>query len=349
MDTGQQNRMKCPVCGGDCVDNAHEILLSLGQIFSPCPDCQGRVLDKRAPLKNRFYEPPCGCGKRFIDEVFAHTYVVMIEEGLLTGTEPLAKVGMPLIHPGFFMREPPYLPARSLVLVSGIVTPKAAVRLFDEIPEIRGVVRCGDFVPGIADPELGEVPRSYDLLAGCDVRASIFPTSSGSLVLYQQQSRIHIEFPRQYNPKIDSVERKITLNTQWFVDAACGVGTLGLTAARLGVPHIVMNDAWFSAAFWSAFNISINSEFLAIDEVIMHKTYEEMESRPVGGIPEKIAETRGRQSIEVYHGDLADLYHVLPGVPVLSALDLFNKEDTGLTQRITSLFREHVTGEVFIP
>ncbi|MEI7434764.1 MAG: hypothetical protein WCJ93_10980 [Methanomicrobiales archaeon] len=341
--------MKCPVCGGDCVDTAHDILLNTGQVFSPCPDCQGRVLDKKAPLKNRFYEPPCSCGKRFIDEVFAHSYVVMIEEGLLSGTEPLAKVGMPLIHPGFVMREPPYLPPRSLVLVSAMVTPGVAARLVSEVPEIRGVVRSGDFVPGIAGPEPGGVPRTYELLAGCDVRASIFPTSSGPLVLYQQQSQIHIEFPRNYNPKIESVERKITLNTQWFVDAACGVGTLGLTAARLGVPHVVMNDAWFSAAFWSAFNISINSEFLAVDEVVMHRTYEEIKARPVGNMPEKIAETRGRQSIEVYQGDLAELYRVLPGVPVLTALDLFNKEDKGLIQRITALYREHVSGEVFIP
>lgn len=341
--------MKCPVCGGDCVDAAHDILLTTGRVFSPCPDCHGRVLDKRAPLKNRFYEPPCACGKRFIDEVFAHCYVIMIEEGLLSGTEPLAKVGMPLIHPGFVMREPPYLPARSLVLVSAIVTPEVAVRLFHEIPEIRGVVRSGNFVPGIADTGPGGVPRTYELLAGCDVRASIFPTASGPLVLYQQQSQIHIEFPRNYNPKIESVERKITLNTQWFVDAACGVGTLGLTAARLGVPHVVMNDAWFSAAFWSAFNISINSEFLAVDEVVMHRTYEEMKARPVGSMPEKIAETRGRQSIEVYQGDLAELYRVLPGVPVLTALDLFNKEDSGQIQRTTALYREHVSGEVFIP
>lgn len=341
--------MKCPVCGGDCVDTAHDILLTTGQVFSPCPDCHGRVLDKRAPLKNRFYEPPCSCGKRFIDEVFAHSYVVMIEEGLFSGSEPLARVGMPLIHPGFVMREPPYLPARSLVLVSADVTREVAVRLVNEVPEIRGVVRSGDFVPGIAGPGPGGVPRTYDLLAGCDVRASIFPTSAGSLVLYQQQSQIHIEFPRNYNPKIESVERKITLNTQWFVDAACGVGTLGLTAARLGVPHVVMNDAWFSAAFWSAFNISVNSEFLAIDEVVMLRSYEEMQVRPVGRMPEKIAETHGRQSIEVYQGDLADLYRVLPGVPVLTALDLFNKEDAGLIQHITTLYREHVSGEVFIP
>ncbi len=341
--------MKCPVCGNDCVDNAHDILLSIGQIFSPCPDCHGRVLDKRSPLKSRFYEPPCSCGKRFIDEVFAQTYVIMVEEGTFRGTEPLAKIGIPLIHPGFFMREPPFLPARSLVLVSGVVTRDVAVRLMNEVPEIRGVVRSGDFVPGIADPHLGGVPGAYDLLAGCDVRANIYPTSSGPLVLYQQQSQIHIEFPRDYNPKIESVERKITLNTQWFIDAACGIGTLGLTAARLGVPHVVLNDAWFSAAFWSAFNISLNQEFLAVDEVIMHKTYEEMKARPIGRIPEMVAETHGRQSIEVYHGDLADLYRVLPTVPVLTVLDLFNKKDSGLIERITTRFQEHVTGEVFIP
>jgi hypothetical protein len=343
------NLMKCPVCGGDCIDTAHEILLNLGQIFLPCPECHGRNLDKRAPLKSRFYEPPCKCGKRFIDEVFAHVYVIMVEEGLISGTEPLAKVGMPLVHPGFTMREPPYLPARSLVLVSGIATPPVAERLYVEVPEIRGVVKSGDFVPGIADPYLGDMPRTYELLAGCDVRASIFQTSSGPLVLYQQQSQIHIEFPRNYNPKIDSVERKISPETQWFVDAACGIGTLGLTAARSGVPNVVLNDAWFSSAFWSAFNLSVNSEFFAVEEVVIHKTYDEMKTNPVGKMPEKIAETRGNQSIKVYHGDLAELYRELPGIPVLTVLDLFNKEDKQLIHKITTRWRERVSGEVFIP
>ena len=274
----------------------------------------------------------------------------MIEEGLLSGTEPLAKVGMPLIHPGFVMREPPYLPSTVAGARIRNSDPRSGrTPLSMKSRKSGGSSGAGILSPGLQTRDLVEMPRTYELLAGCDVRASIFPTSSGPLVLYQQQSQIHIEFPRSYNPKIDSVERKITLNTQWFVDAACGIGTLGLTAARLGVPHVVMNDAWFSAAFWSAFNISVNSEFLAVDEVVMHKTYEEMKARPVGRMPEKIAETRGRQSIEVYQGDLADLYRVLPEVPVLTALDLFNKEDTGLIQHITALYREHVSGEVFIP
>ena len=49
------------------------------------------------------YSEPCSCGKRFIDEVFAHMYVIMREEGVLGEDDPLAAVGSPLVHPGFAM------------------------------------------------------------------------------------------------------------------------------------------------------------------------------------------------------------------------------------------------------
>jgi hypothetical protein len=342
--------MKCPVCGEDCVNAAHEVLETLGSVFSPCPDCHSRVLDKRAPLPNRFYEPPCECGRRFIDEVFAQMYVMMVEEGLFSGTEPLFKVGMPLIHPGFFMRQPPYLPSASLVLVSEIADRKIAGRLMREVPEIKGVVKKSDFIPGIADPSLEKDPQTYELLAGCDVRANIFPTSAGPIVLYQQQSLIHIEFPRAYNPKIEAVESKIrSPHPDWFIDAACGAGTLGLAAARLGVPHVVLNDAWYAGAFWSAFNIGVNMEFFAIDDVKMLRSYDDMMAMPVRRKPLKIAETIGRQSIDVYQGDLGELWQELPREPVLSVLDLFDKENKELMSHAMALWREHVSGEVFIP
>ena len=341
--------MKCPVCGSDCVESAHELLETLGTVFAPCPDCHGRVLDKRAPLPNRFYETPCHCNKRFIDEVFAHIYVILEEEGILSGDEPLSRVGMPLIHPGFFMRQPPYLPPASLVLVSRIITPEAAARIKKEVPEIRGVVRGGDFTPGIASLDNGTEPRSYELLAGCDVRADVFATASGPLVLYKEQSRIHIEFPRDFNPKIDAVEKRLLLSVRWFVDAACGTGTLGLAAARAGIRNVVLNDAWGPAAFWAAFNIRVNQEFFAVDEVVMYREYDEIMKSPVGREPLLIAGTRGAQSISVYQGDLRELYRVLPAEPVLAVLDLFNKEDTVRSTQVMQAWKSHVTGEVFIP
>jgi hypothetical protein len=343
--------MKCPVCEMDCVKSAKEILATLPTIFLPCADCSMRTLDKRLPLPSLEYGEPCSCGKRFIDEVFAHIWVVMVEEGDLKKTDPLIAAGSPLVHPGFAMDRPPFLPDKSLVLLSPRVTRKTAERLVREVPELRGVVRTGDFVPGIATADLNSVPKVYELLAGCDVRADVFPLATGPLVMYKQQSLIHIEFPRSGYPKIRSVEQHVgNPPVPYFIDACSGVGTLGLTAACLGVPRVVMNDAWYASAFWSAFNLEVNREYLSISRVKIFEQLQDMAKHPVVREPVKIAETEGAQDIEVYQGDFRELPAVLlPGIPRLTVLDLFEKKDKVATAKIQEEWQERVGGEVFIP
>jgi hypothetical protein len=343
--------MKCPVCGMDCVKSAKDILATLPTIFLPCADCSVRILDKRLPPPSPEYGEPCSCGKRFIDEVFAHIWVVMVEAGDLKKTDPLIAAGSPLVHPGFAMERPPFLPDKSLVLLSPRVTRKTAERLVREVPELRGVVRTGDFVPGITTADLNSVPKVYDLLAGCDVRADVFPLATGPLVMYKQQSLVHIEFPRAGYPKIRSVEQHVgTPPVPYFIDACSGVGTLGLTAACLGVPHVVMNDAWYASAFWSAFNLEVNREYLSISRVKIFEQVQDMAKHPVVREPVKIAETEGDQIIEVYQGDFRELPSVLvSGIPPLTTLDLFEKKDRFATEKIQKEWRDRVGGDIFIP
>ena len=342
--------MKCPVCGGDCVGEAHELIDSIPGVFSPCPECRSRILDKNSPPPPEGYRDPCRCGRRFIDEVFAHLYAILVREGIFSGREPLRAVGTPLVHPGFPMKTPPHLPEKSLLLLSRPADAGAALCMLKEIPEIRGVVKFGDFTPGVSGPDLALPPRSYELLAGCDVRANIFPSRSGPLVLYQQQSKIHIEFPRDRNPKIEAVERQISRSRPlWFVDAFCGAGTLGLVGARNGVSHVVMNDAWYAAAFWAAYNTAVNREFFRVDEVTVLADYTDMEKNPVVREPKPIAQTTGEQEIRVYQGDFRELYRVLPGEPVLTVLDLFEKQDPGAAGEVRQRWHKLVAGEAFIP
>ncbi|WP_321505230.1 hypothetical protein [uncultured Methanoregula sp.] len=343
--------MKCPVCGMDCVQSAKDILATLPVFFQPCPRCSMRSLDKRAPLPSLEYAPLCSCGKRFIDEVFAHIYVIMVEEGDLMPVDPLFAVGSPLVHPGYAMDRPPFLPAKSLVLLTMKASKKTAERLIGEVPELRGVVKTGNFVPGIASPDLNSVPRVYELLAGCDVRADIFPLRTGPLVIYKQQSLIHIEFPRSGYPKIRSVEQHVgNPPVQLFVDACCGVGTLGLTAACLGTPRVVMNDAWYASAFWSAFNLEVNREYLKIDHVKIFEQLSDLQKHPVIRDQIKIAEGCGDQIVEVYQGDFHELPAVLPrGIAPVTALDLFDKSDPAATGKIRREWLSRAGGEVFIP
>jgi hypothetical protein len=342
--------MKCPVCGEDCVDRASTLIALMPRVFAGCPECRYLPLDKRNPPPPGSFHDPCSCGKRFIDEVFAHLYDILVREGIFSGKEPLKAVGTPLVHPGFPTTSPPFLPEKSLVLLSREADKDIAARMLEQVPELRGVVRYGDFTPGVIDPDLLLPPRKYDLLAGCDVRADIYPTTAGPIVLFQQQSMIHIEFPRFFNPKIQAVESRIrTLTPQWFVDPFCGTGKLGLTAARMGVPHVVLNDSWFAAAFWSAFNLLINREFFRFDEVWILDDYESMEARSVRTDPKPVARTEGEQEILVYQGDFGKLHKVLPAGPVLAALDVFEKGDRKATGPVLQRWHEHVTGEAFIP
>lgn len=343
--------MKCPVCGMDCVRSAKDLLSTLPTIFLPCPECSMRTLDKRRPHTLLDYAAPCSCGKRFIDEVFAHIYVIMVECGDLTLQDPLIAAGSPLVHPGFAMDRPPFLPHNSLVLLSARVTRKTAERLVRDVPEVRGVVRTGDFVPGIASPDLNTVPRIYELLAGCDVRADIYPLSTGPLVIYKQQSLIHIEFPRAGYPKIQSVIQHVgTPPARCFVDACSGVGTLGLAAACLGVPHVIMNDAWYASAFWSAFNLEVNREYLKIQRVRIFEQIDDMQKHPVSREQIKIAETEGEQVIEVFQGDFHSLPEVIPqGSAPVTALDIFDKNDPAALEKIRQEWIGTVGGEIFIP
>ncbi len=341
--------MHCPVCGHDCVTDARTILAELPGRFAPCPDCMGLVYDKRsAPPDIDTAEPCPSCAKRFIDEVFAHIYRVMVAEGDLAGTEPLAAVGTPLIHPGTVMRSAPYLPARSFVLLSRSVGERAAARLVAEVPEVRGVVRTGAGTPGITDTDAE--PQAYTLLAGCDVRADVFPTRAGPVVVYKQQSALHVEFPRERDEKILSLEREIDRHRpRTFVDACSGAGTLGIAAARAGVPRVIANDAWFAAAFWTACNIAVNREFLGLGEVTMHRSYDDLRRRPVARDPVRVASAAGEQEIEVYQGDLRLLPAVLPPGIDLAALDLFEKKDGRKVEEITGAWRARVGGAIFIP
>ncbi|MDN5340051.1 MAG: hypothetical protein PWQ30_1160 [Euryarchaeota archaeon] len=341
--------MHCPVCGHDCVTDARTLIAELPGRFAPCPDCVGLVYDKRSPPPDIDTAEPCPtCAKRFIDEVFADVYRVMAAEGDLAGTEPLAAAGTPLVHPGFAMRSAPYLPPDSLVLLSRSVGERAAARLVAEVPEVRGVVRTGAGRPGISDTDAE--PQAYTLLAGCDVRADIFPTRAGPVVIYKQQSAMHIEFPRERDEKILSLEREIGRHRpRTFVDACSGAGTLGIAAARAGVPRVIANDAWYAAAFWTACNVAVNREFLGVGEVAMHASYDDLRRRPVGRDPVLVATAAGAQEIEVYQGDLRHLAAVLPPEIDLVALDLFEKNNGHKIEEITGAWRDRVGGAIFIP
>ena len=85
-------------------------------------------------------------------------------------------------------------------------------------------------------------------------------------------------------------------------------------------------------------------------EVHILRTLEDMARQPVVRDPVKIAETSGRQMIEVYQGDLRHLDQVIPrDAHPVAALDIFNKDNKKEVSDLISEWRVRIGGEAFIP
>ena len=341
---------ECPVCGGNCIKDAEMLIGEAEKLFLPCSDCIGIPVDKNLPPPGLPPSEPCpSCGKRFIDDVFSHCYAIMAEEGVIRTDTPLGGIGTPLISPGINLSSPPFLPRNSLVLQTRYVDKKTAERLVVEVPEIKGVIRDRGIVPGISGEDLSSSSEN-ELLAGCDVRADIFRTSSGPFAVYKQQSLLHIEFPRSAYPKIRSVEKMIDKSRPGvFIDACCGAGTLGIAALLAGVPSVVFNDAWYPAVFWSSVNIHVNRNLTGTGDVVFAGD-SCIKDRRISSEAVKIAESHdGDRDIFVLWGDYMNAGYFIPEGRRLAAIDVFGKEDRVKTTRIVSRWKAAFGGDAFIP
>jgi hypothetical protein len=111
-----------------------------------------------------------------------------------------------------------------------------------------------------------------------------------------------------------------------------------------------MNDAWYASAFWSAFNLEVNREYLKIRRVRIFEQLDDLQNHPVGCDPIEIARTEGEQIIEVYQGDFHALPDIIPsGTAPLTALDIFDKTDAVTLQKIRQEWIGKLGGEVFVP
>jgi hypothetical protein len=270
-------------------------------------------------------------------------HAVLVDEGGLEPGAPLAAAGTPLVHPLFPMRRPPFLPPKSLVLLTRHATPSSARRLLADVPEVRGVVLDRGVVPGVGG-------TTHTLLAGCDVYAEVRFTPPGPLVLYKQVSTCHLEIPRAGDPKVTATDRALRrVLPDLFVDACSGAGTLGLVAALRLVPSVVLNDAWGPAAWFAGLNLAVNRDALLVDTVELCATFADLCSAGLrdGAVP--VAVAAGAQEVRVYHGSLWRLPPHLPAAgSLLTVLDPFVKESSR-TARIARRWQDCAGGEVFIP
>ncbi|MCQ8904737.1 MAG: methyltransferase [Methanothermobacter sp.] len=246
---------RCPVCGEDLPAYRGGV-----DIYDPCDGCMDLHLSKFRPINEVSGSIPgaCECGRRHLDAVMAHIAGIMIRDGCIPEDARLRDVGAPLITPALPLESPPFLPERSLVLLSPHVDKGVAEIIMDHVPEVKGVLR-GDMstVPGMMDSN--SQPHVYELLAGCDMRCDIIETPSGTLSIYRRQSRLHIEFSSGKNLKIQAAAREIlSLRPENVLDATCGPGTLGIFSLMAGARNVVFNDIWREACEMTRLNLQVN-------------------------------------------------------------------------------------------
>ena len=297
--------MICPVCKGDCLRAAEEVIADVETRYLSCRRCppepnlskniSGRLLPARV-------ERCSFCGRAALDAVMLDALRLLQSCRLRDEDDGLRSVGMPLIDVGYHLAYPPRLGRNSLILVGEKYSKAAAEAMVRDIPEIKGVIESRG-VPGVMNPK--EKPLENLLLAGCDLRADVVSSLMGELVVYKRQSLIHIEFSRQNSPKMRILEELYFRGKLRDVaDGLCGPGTLGLMCVLAGAERVVFNDAWLPAVEDLLMNLEVNRKMLGIEEI----EHMETPTRMVGRKPVLVARTRGACRIEVYHGDLARLF-----------------------------------------
>lgn len=308
--------MDCPSCGGRCVRPATHILSSIDNIYMACRSCKNEpYIDKKSPrrsLQTGDLERCEECGKAPLDLVMIEAMDLLVEEGLRDDREPLRSVGSPMIEIGYPLPYPPRLGDSQLILVMERVNRATASRLL-EIPEIKGVIRRSREIPGVVDKN----GHTWELLSGCDMRCDIIQSIYGDLVVYKNQSKIHIEFPRESYPKIRILE-DLRISGRSVIDGLCGPGTLGLVCVLAGAKKVVMNDIWLPAIENVLINLEVNRDVLGIESIELFDRGVEM----VGGSPRLVGRATGACEIEVYHGDIRKLFSAV-NAPDMCILDHF--------------------------
>lgn len=330
--------MICPVCKGDCLRAAEEVIADVETRYLSCRRCPPEPnLDKNISgklLPPRVERCP-SCDRAALDAVMLDALRLLKSYGLRDKDDDLRSVGMPLIDVGYPLAYSPRLGRDSLILVGEEYSKAAAEAMVEEIPEIKGVIQSRG-IPGITDPK--KRPLKNLLLAGCDMRADVVSSLMGELVVYKRQSQIHIEFPRQNAPKMKILEELYFRGLLRDVaDGLCGPGTLGLMCVLAGAERVVFNDAWLPAIEDLLINLEVNRKLLGIEEI-------ELLQRPrkgAGGGPVLVARAGGACQIEVYHGDLCRLFSQARPAE-LCLIDHFPGSDTRALEQACRCCKETV-------
>lgn len=258
--------MKC-YCTENCIHEKEDVLSTVNNLYDKCSSCFNKKLKKSIPLKRQIklskldknYGLCESCGKRHIDIVMAHVLKIMIEKKQISDSASIRKVGVPLITPAIHLNFLPYLSIKSLVIITSFCDKQTADRIIEEVPEIKAIIK-GDTNITVGKVNENKSINFYELLAGCDIRCDIQNTDLGPILIYKNQSKLHIEYPKEESPKIKQLSEILDKYEKPLVlDAMCGPGTLGIYALKKNAEKVVFNDIYDEALDSLKINLNVNS------------------------------------------------------------------------------------------
>ncbi|MBA2852842.1 hypothetical protein HNP89_000779 [Methanococcus maripaludis] len=229
--------------------------------YKPCRNCNGPI-SKTVSLSDLNLDErkrKCVCGHSQLDDVMLDVLNLMSDYNELQNNDlkavTLRDAGTPLVEIGYPLKYLPVVSKDELIVMKDVS--KACAKEILNIPEVKGVISNNSKNTGLNRAEdSGEVNT---LIAGDDFRCDIFVLKSimDCVVICKNQSKVHIEFPRPFNPKIAKIDR-LNLKGKVVVDGFCGSGTLGLAALKKGAKKVIFSDINPHALKDVIYNLKLN-------------------------------------------------------------------------------------------
>ena len=242
---------KCS-CGKNCYTTFENLDQKIENL-QECEKCKDIQIKKFSPLKDLidFNEltgdyMKCSCGKRPIDIVMSHILKIMIEEEIVPEKATLRRNSpVPLSEFYYSSLNPQFINENSLILLHPDFTKETALKLIEEVPEVKGVLK------GSPQETVGQLNKNtgikhFELLEGCDIQSNVMRTLiDEKIIVNKEQSKHHIEVAPTTESKLVKLHNYIKNNNiekGIVVDAMCGSGVIGTYLLKYGFEKVIFND-----------------------------------------------------------------------------------------------------------
>lgn len=281
-------KVKCS-CGKDCITSFKNLDEKIEHL-NECSECEDIQIKKFNPLKDLIdlndltgdYKR-CNCGKRPLDIVMSHVLKIMIEKEIAPENATLRHHSpVPLSDFYYSSFNPQFINENTLILLHPDFTEEVALRLIDEIPEVKGVLK------GSPAETVGQLNRNseinhFELLEGCDMQTNVIRTLiNDKIIINKYQSKHHIEVATTTEGKLIKLHNYLKNNNikkGIAIDAMCGSGVIGIYLLKYGFETVIFNDIYPQAIENLKENLEINE--ITGNYEIFNEAFEDLETQKV--------------------------------------------------------------------